>query len=609
MKQIAKIENMLSYNFKTLLRFEILYKLASTLIFIPFFYFLFHQIVEITGYHYLTFENLFSFLRNPFTILFLILLLVIVTFCTLLDVSTVIIILDCSYQKKKISLKEAILLALKKSLRVFHFQNILLTFFLLFLIPFLHIGISSSLISTVSVPEFILDYIHANPVLSFLYSILLILLTFLLCRWLYTTHYFILEDQNFHQAKNSSIQLSKKNHWKDLWTIFFMEIGISLFYLLVVIIGIFFIVVVSYTLGKFILLGNISITIVWLILLFSIFVMMLLPTPISYACISALYYYHKEKKQEVMKHVKMNEKEFLQKNRFFQTIVAIVVVLVLIGGTVLTDAIRNQKLSFQFEYDRNVEVTAHRGASFLYPENTMSAFRGAKELGTDWIELDVQQTKDHQLIVLHDTNLKRTTGVSKNTWEVTYEEIKDLDAGSFFHTQYQSERIPLLEEVFIFAKENHIKLNIELKPTGKEVDFEKQVVDLIRKYQLENSCVVTSQVYEVLEKVKQYYQAIQTVYVMSFAYGDILSLKAADSFSIEASSITKTLVENIHAEGKEIYAWTVNTEESIQKMIQLNVDNIITDQITLAKDTISVQRPNSLLENYLEFLTNLLQQV
>ncbi len=598
---------MLGYNFKTLISFEILYKLASTLIFIPFFYFLFHQIVEVTGYHYLTFENVFSFLQNPFTILFLILLLVIVTFCTLIDVSTVIIILDCSYQKKKVSMKEAVILAGKKALQVFHFKNIFLIFFLLFLIPFLNIGISSSLISTISVPEFILDYIHANPILSTIYSIFLVLLAFLLLRWIYTTHYFILEDKNLKEAKNSSIQLSKKNCFQDFFTIFLIEIGISFLYFLSILIGIFFILLVSHTLGKIIILGNLSITVIWLILLFSIYIMMLLPTPISYACISALYYYHKERKQEPIKHIKLNEKELKKKNRLFQTIVTTIGILVLIGGIVLTDAIINQRVSFHFEYDRIMEVTAHRGASAFYPENTMSAFVGAKELGADWIELDVQQTKDQKLIILHDTNLKRTTGFSKNTWEVTYEEIKDLDAGSFFDSQYHTERIPLLEDVLEFAKSQDIKLNIELKPTGKEKDFEKNVVDMIKEYHLEDSCVITSQVYEVLEKVKQHDKDIKTVYVMSFAYGNIISLTAADSFSIEASSITKTLVENIHAAGKEVYAWTVNTENSISEMIQFNVDNIITDQITLAKDTISTQRPTSLLENYLELLTNLLQ--
>ena len=147
----------------------------------------------------------------------------------------------------------------------------------------------------------------------------------------------------------------------------------------------------------------------------------------------------------------------------------------------------------------------------------MVAFREAKNLGANWIELDVQMTKDNQLIVIHDSSFKRTTGVDKNTWELTLEEVKELDAGSFKDKKFQGEKIPTLEEVIIFAKENNIKLNIELKPTGREENFEETVIDLINKYNFKNDCVITSQIYEVLEKVKKYDKTIETVYVMSLA--------------------------------------------------------------------------------------------
>ena len=165
----------------------------------------------------------------------------------------------------------------------------------------------------------------------------------------------------------------------------------------------------------------------------------------------------------------------------------------------------------------------------------MAAFRGAKELGADWIELDVQQCKDGQIIVIHDANLQRTTGVNQNTWDMTYEEIEKLDAGSFFEPAYAGEKIPLLSEVVQFVKESCIKLNIELKPTGHETEFEKCVVDIIRD-----------------------------------------------------------------AGMKQIYVWTVNTQESIHKMIEKNVDNIITDDIELAKQCVYESRYSDLLMEYMK---------
>ena len=140
-----------------------------------------------------------------------------------------------------------------------------------------------------------------------------------------------------------------------------------------------------------------------------------------------------------------------------------------------------------------------------------------------------------------------------------------------------------------------MKLNIELKPTGNETDFEKEVVEIIKDNDFASECVVTSQIYSVLENVKNVDKDIITVYVMSLAYGDLLQFKDADYFSIEASSISKKMVRKLHENGKQIYGWTVNTSESINDMIKLNVDNIITDDITLGKRLVLESKSSNLV--------------
>ena len=227
---------------------------------------------------------------------------------------------------------------------------------------------------------------------------------------------------------------------------------------------------------------------------------------------------------------------------------------------------------------------------------------GAKKLGADWIELDVQQTKDKQIVVSHDTNLLRVTGVNKDIIDMDYSEIQKLDAGSFFNKKFKNEKMPLLSEVLEFAKKNNIRLNIELKPTGKEIDFEKQVVDLIKEYNFEEKCVITSQVYDVLKNVKKVDKDIKTVYVMSIAIGNITDAKYADAFSVEASNVNATLINEVHNEGKELYAWTVNKEESINKMIDMNVDNIITDNIELGKELVEKSKSSDLISEFIKSL-------
>lgn len=115
--------------------------------------------------------------------------------------------------------------------------------------------------------------------------------------------------------------------------------------------------------------------------------------------------------------------------------------------------------------------------------------------------------------------------------------------------------------------------------------------------------MVTSQVYEVLETIKSYEPRIQTVYVMSLAYGDINQLAAADHFSIEASSITQEMVSKVHNAGKQLYGWTVNTAESIDRMIELNVDNIITDDVALAKECIYLSKTSDVVTELVKWLT------
>lgn len=369
-------------------------------------------------------------------------------------------------------------------------------------------------------------------------------------------------------------------------------------------IGIVFAFLLGELFSKLQLLGIVSASVVWVFLAASSFVMSALGTPISYACISFLFYGHKNKKQEEILHI---QTDGCSPNKLKRS-AAITLEILLFTCCVFCCSfylygVCHHKISLPVEHFGTMEVTAHRGASRFYPENTMAAFEGAKELGADWIELDVQQSKDGQIFVMHDANFMRTAGIDCNTWELTYNKISRLDAGSFFDIKFNGEKIPLLTETIAFAKDNHIKLNIELKPTGHEEKFEKTVVDMINQEHFREQCVITSQVYEVLERVKAYDPQIQTVYVMSLAYGNINRLAAADNFSIEATSVTEKIVSDVHNAGKQLYAWTVNTEENINRMIDPGVDNIITDDVTLAKECIYLSKTSDVFEEYIKWLS------
>ncbi len=597
---LKELKNILHYNFKNLLKFEFIFKLLTIIIFSPLFLSLFNLIMKVTGYNYLTKENFLSFLLNPITIIMLILLFILITIYNLFDIGVIITLIDNSYQKKEIKLKDALNYSFKKSLKVFNIKNILIIFLVLFLIPFLNIGIGTNFISSIKIPEFIMDFIVASKPLLIFYSLLIILLIILFLKWIYSLHYYFLEDCTFLEAIQKSKNLSKKKNLKDLLKICFTQILLSLIYLIFIILEIVIIVLINKIFNQAELLNSFLITITWLMILISFVIFTILMTAINYTILSVLFYRHKIEIKEKIKHVKFNES--LKSKNKVNVFVNVVIIICLVFLTGVTNLIIKGEFNLNIEYIRTMEVTAHRGASVLYPENTMMAFIGAKELGADWIELDIQQTKDNYIIVLHDTNFNRTAGVNLNTWEATISDVKKLEVGSFKDVKFKGEKVPLFEDVVKWAKENNMKLNIELKPTGKEKNFALNVSKIIQKYNFEKDCVITSQVYEVLEDFKKVDSKITTVYVTALAYGDITKLKAADYFSVEASSVTNSMVSRIHNEGKQIYAWTVNTDESINKMIELNVDNIITDDLTLAKNLIYSSKSSNIIAEIIKVL-------
>ena len=590
-------------NFKTVMGFELLFKLIVSLIIIPSTIAGFDYVMKLAGYTYLTGENIVGFLIHPYNIIFILLIIIILTFITLFDISTLIIIFDQSYHDKKITIRDAVKTSFSRLLKVFKFKNLSVSFLALFLIPFLNIGIGSSVITSIDIPKFITNYIVNNRILFVSIFILIIFLIAYLMNIIFSFHYMILERKNYKEAKEASKRLIEKQQIKDMFRLIFVQIFIYLIYILIVVFGIYIITLFNNILGNHKVIESILITIIWLFILVSLLIFAIMSNAVSYSVLSSLFYKHKvdnnRKIVEIDYYKSINNKKI---NKFFMGFVNIAVIILFMGGSILTYQVVSGNIDLTAPNHENIEITAHRGGSIDYPENTMIAFENAKKSNADWIELDVHQTKDLELIVIHDANFKRVGRVNKKVSELTYKEVENIDVGSYFDIEYFQERAPLLEDVIKFAKENDIKLNIELKPTGSELDFEKQVVDLIKKYNFEDNCVVASMNYEVLEKTKELDSDIKTVYVMSIAIGNIIDLSSADIYSIEASSIKYSLVARIHNSGKKVFAWTINDEETLHKMIDLNVDNIITDDIKQAQNALTSSEEINIINELIKLI-------
>lgn len=247
---------------------------------------------------------------------------------------------------------------------------------------------------------------------------------------------------------------------------------------------------------------------------------------------------------------------------------------------------------------------AHRGLSSSAPENTLYAFSDAIDAGADFIELDVQQTKDGVLVVMHDTNLRRTTGLDREIWDVTYDEIADLDAGSWFDPMYANARIPTLEDTLAFI-DGRVSLNIEIKPTSHGSDtLEQDVAELITAYDCADNCWVTSFSYGSLRKIKEANPEIRTGYIMSVAYGQFYNLKYADAFSLNKVFVTSQVVNYAHQYGKQVFAWTVNSVSEVRSLCNLHVDSIITDDPVMVQEVVSRDSTSETLRTVMDYLIN-----
>jgi glycerophosphoryl diester phosphodiesterase len=222
----------------------------------------------------------------------------------------------------------------------------------------------------------------------------------------------------------------------------------------------------------------------------------------------------------------------------------------------------------------SVQITAHRGHARAAPENTLSAMRKAIESGADYAEMDVQQTADGQVVLLHDRDLKRVAGVSRRLDELSFDEVRRLDVGSWFDPAFSGERVPTLAEVIALCR-GKIRLNVELKFFGPDRGLARAVADILREQDFESNCLVTSLEHDALLEVKRHNPHLRTGLTVAYALGDVSRLEV-DALSVRADFLSDELLRAAHRHGREVHAWTINDAGQMTRLMKRGVDNIIT---------------------------------
>jgi glycerophosphoryl diester phosphodiesterase len=219
-------------------------------------------------------------------------------------------------------------------------------------------------------------------------------------------------------------------------------------------------------------------------------------------------------------------------------------------------------------------VIAHRGASSYAPENTFAAFDLAIQMGVSHIELDVHLTRDHDVVVIHDDTVDRTTNGTGPVADHTLEALRALDAGSWFAGKFAGERIPTLSEVLQRYK-GRAHIHTEIK--GQSAHLSQRTADLVRAHEMAEQVTITSFQKTRLEETRAYAPELPTGWLVAEVSDTVIAQARAmglRQICPRANVVTPELVHRLHAEGFVVRAWGVATEDLMRRVVKAGADGM-----------------------------------
>ncbi|MBR2876929.1 MAG: glycerophosphodiester phosphodiesterase [Clostridia bacterium] len=248
-----------------------------------------------------------------------------------------------------------------------------------------------------------------------------------------------------------------------------------------------------------------------------------------------------------------------------------------------------------------INVISHRGANLVAPQNTLPAFKKSFEIGCDGVETDIHLTKDGVPVLCHNFTIDETSDGTGAIKDMTLEELRKFDFGSYKGEEFKNTEIPLLEDFIALCKDNNVEvLNIELKSEvfgEASIEFPQKTIELAKKYDMFDKLLISSFDPAILVVCKKLDPNCKTGLLYSpekkvgrkimfrpMAFAKDIHADALHPFS---AFVTKEYVKRAHKMGLMVNPWTVNKEREIKRMIFCGVDGIITDNPGLCNELIS----------------------
>ena len=227
----------------------------------------------------------------------------------------------------------------------------------------------------------------------------------------------------------------------------------------------------------------------------------------------------------------------------------------------------------------NPIMISHRGAAGLAPENTLASIREAIRQGAQFIEVDVQRSADGVLVLMHDRTVARTTNGKGKVGELTWDEIRKLDAGSSFSSEFVGEPVPSLDSMLGLIKELDVTLVLEAKNPSLYLGIDRQIVETLQRLELGERTIVVSLNHGWLERFSEWAPDISTGYLWVVWPLYSPRIPTARILNVHWTSVLldPTLVRRMHRQSYQLWVWTVNDVRLIRLLVWLGVDGVMTD--------------------------------
>ena len=543
---------------------------------------LLNAMMNVSGQTFIAPVNMRTVFLNPFSIVMALVFAIVITLFSLFEIAGLLHAFSMAQIGRETNLSSMFMAGLRACRKAVLPQNWFIIIFVMILFPLTKVmPLSGSTVKLV-LPGFVNQTIDYTQSLFILYNVIYLALIIFLTVYIFSINSFVMQENSFVKSCTKSRKLVTGNFFEVLITLILLTIILNFLInsvsSIIVVNAKEFISFLQRNRGNVVSKSEDVGTFTYV--LRQILKSFISPA-VNNAALTVLFFRYIEDKGELKNLSRDMFKAKKYPKKISIAFFAVPIVL-LIGVTIFVA----NRYSFLAEKCNRPLVCAHRGDNVNAPENTLPAFELAASENLKWIELHVHQTSDGVIVCNHDSSIKRTTGANLAIHDNTYDELVSYELGAWMPGDYDHVRMTTLKEALRLAKQNHMNVQVELKGHRDDVNFEENVLKVINEAEMHDNVMIIAQDASRLRRIYELDPGITKGYCMFIAIGNVEDIYYTDNITIEETNVTPELVRRLHAQGKKVFCWTVDLDDTVQYLVSCGVDVIGTDNPMLISNAL-----------------------